>query len=82
MFAVESVLMTLILPTLLSFSGYYLKGTNCWEHIFSLNFFSRNILWQIYSKTGNPILQKISDREDFCRKATTGYENLKQTILD
>ena len=79
MFAVESVLMTLILPTLLSFSGYYLKGTNCWEHIFSLNFFSRNIT---YSKTGDSILQKISDREYFCRKARGYYENLKQIILN
>ena len=81
MFAVESVLMTLILPTLLSFSGNYLKGTNCWEHIFSLklNFFSRNI---IYSKTGDSILQKISDRDDFCRKARGYCENLKQRILD
>ena len=40
--------MTLIVLTLLSVSGYYLKGTNCWERSFSLNLFSRNMLWQFY----------------------------------
>ena len=51
-------LMTLIVPTFLSVSGYFLKGTNCWKLDFSLNFFSRNILRRFYPKTGNPIPQK------------------------
>ena len=40
--------MTLIVPTFLSFSGYYIKGTNCWDRNFSLDLFSKNILQQFY----------------------------------
>ena len=40
--------MALTVLTLWSFSGYYLKGINCWECNFSLNFFSKNILWRFY----------------------------------
>ena len=41
-------LMTLIVPTLLHFRCYYVKNTNCWERNFSLNLFSRNMLWRLY----------------------------------
>ena len=51
--------MTLILPTFLSFSGYYFKGKNCWEQNFSLNLFSRNILRRFYLKTENLTPKKI-----------------------
>ena len=37
-------LMKLIVPIFLSFSGYYVKGTNWRERNFSLNLFLRNIL--------------------------------------
>ena len=40
--------MVLTVPTLFSFSNYYLKGRNCWECNFSLNLFSRNILGWFY----------------------------------
>ena len=73
-------LVTLIVPTFLSFSGYQLQGTIFWEHNFLLNLFSRNILWRFHPKTGNPIQQKISDREDFCKKAHGYFKNLKQNI--
>ena len=76
--------MTLIVQTFLSFSGFYLKSTNCWELNFSLTLFSQNILWRFYPKAGNPIPQKFSakvpDREDFCQKAHDYYDNLKQNI--
>ena len=79
-FSLSISLMTLIVPTFLSLSGYCLYGTNCWEHDFSLNLFSPNILWQLHPKKGNPIQKKVSDREDFCRKDHGYYENLKQSI--
>ena len=41
------------------FSGYYLKGKNCWELNFSMNLSSKNMLWQFYSKKGNHIPQKL-----------------------
>ena len=61
-------LMTPILPTFLSFSGYYVKGTNCWEHDFSRNIFSQNILWRFYPKTVNPIQPKFLIVKMFAKK--------------
>ena len=61
-------LITLIVQTFLSFSGYCLKGINCWEPNFSLKLFSRKILLRFYSKTGNPIQQKILTVRIFAKK--------------
>ena len=58
-FSLSISLMMLIVPTFLSFSGYYLKNTNCWEHNFSLDLFLLNILWRLYPKTGNSIPQNF-----------------------
>ena len=60
--------MTLTVPTFLSFSGYCLKGTNRCEHDFSLNLFSRNILWRFYPKTGNRIKPKFLIVKIFAKK--------------
>ena len=46
-------------------SGYCIKGTNCWEQVFSLNLFSRNILWRFDPKTGNPIQLSNYHRSHF-----------------
>ena len=45
--------------------------------IFSLNLFSRTILWQLYPKTGSSIPQKFLIVKI---KARSYYENLKQNI--
>ena len=58
-FKLSITLMTLIVPTFLSFDGYYIKGTNCWECNFSPNLFLRNISWQFSHKTGSTISQKF-----------------------
>ena len=58
-FKLSITLMTLIVRTFLSFDGYYIKGTNCWECNFSPNLFLRNIFWQFPHKTGSTISQKF-----------------------
>ena len=68
-FSLPISLMTLIVPTFMSFSGYCFKGTNCWEHDFSLNLFSRNMLWQFYTETGNAIQQKFPIVKIFAMKS-------------
>ena len=58
-FSLSISLMMLIVPTFLSFSGYCLKGINCWWHDFSLNLFSQYILWRFYSERENRIQQNF-----------------------
>ena len=57
--------MTLFVPT---FSSDCLQATNFWEHNFSLNLFSRNILWRFYPKTGNLIQQEFLIVKIFTKK--------------
>ena len=72
-------LMTLIVPTFLSLSGYYFKGNKSWECNFSLKWLSQNVM-AILPLNRETNSTKFSDLEGFWLKAHGYYENSKQNI--